>query len=86
MLCSPEQKIGETWITHLDELTKLKPLVDDANFVRTVQKVKQENKMRVAQMLTRQYETEVNPASMFDIQVRVVTELGPGDGDRWCGG
>ena len=64
------QKIGEDWITDLDELTKLKPLLDDANFVRTVQKVKQENKMRVAQMLTKQYQTEVNPASMFDIHVR----------------
>ncbi|XP_037072786.1 glycogen phosphorylase-like [Pollicipes pollicipes] len=80
LLCNPgladaiAEKIGENWITHLDELTKLKPLVDDANFLRTVQKVKQENKMRVAQMLTKQYEVEVNPASMFDIQVKRIHE------------
>ncbi|KAF0300511.1 Glycogen phosphorylase [Amphibalanus amphitrite] len=80
LLCNPglsdaiAEKIGEEWITHLDELAKLKPLVSDANFVRTVQKVKQENKMRVAQMLTKQYEIEVNPASMFDIHVKRIHE------------
>ena len=64
------QKIGEDWIIHLEQLEKLKPLVSDAGFVRAVQKVKQENKMKVAQMLTEQYGVQVNSASMFDIQVR----------------
>jgi len=80
LLCNPglsdtiAEKIGEDWIIHLDELAKLKPLVEDAAFVRAVQKVKQENKMRVATMLTKQYGVEVNPASMFDIQVKRIHE------------
>ena len=63
------QRIGEEWIIHLEQLGKLKPMVSDAGFVRAVQKVKQENKMKVAQMLTDQYQVQVNSASMFDIQV-----------------
>ncbi|KAF0288654.1 Glycogen phosphorylase [Amphibalanus amphitrite] len=80
LLCNPglsdviADKIGEDWIIHLEQLEKLKPLVSDAGFVRAVQKVKQENKMKVAQMLTEQYGVQVNSASMFDIQVKRIHE------------
>ncbi|XP_037084372.1 glycogen phosphorylase-like [Pollicipes pollicipes] len=80
LLCNPglsdviADKIGEDWIIHLEQLTKLKDLVNDAAFVRAVQKVKQENKMNVANVLTKQYDVQVNPASMFDIQVKRIHE------------
>ena len=69
MPTSAHQKIGEDWIIHLEQLQNLKPFVSDAGFVRAIQKVKQENKMKVAQMLTKQYNVQINPASIFDIQV-----------------
>jgi len=66
--------IGEDWISHLDQLAKLKPLAEDPGFQRAVQTVKQENKMKVAQYLQKEYGVAVNPASLFDIQVKRIHE------------
>jgi starch phosphorylase len=63
------QKIGEEWIVHLEQLQQLKQFAKDTNFQRAVQKVKQENKLKLAQLLQKEYGVKVNPASMFDIQV-----------------
>ena len=52
MLCNPmlsdviSEKIGDNWITHLDELQALKKWADDETFQREVMRVKQDNKMR----------------------------------------
>jgi starch phosphorylase len=53
----------------LDQLVQLKALAEDPVFQRSVQTVKQENKMKVAQYLQKEYGVNVNPASLFDIQV-----------------
>lgn len=63
------EQIGEEWITHLDQLAQLRKLANDSGFQRAIQTVKQENKMKVAQFLTKEYGVPVNPASLFDIQV-----------------
>jgi hypothetical protein len=63
------QKLGEDWIMHLEQLQQLKQFAEDTNFQRAVQKVKQENEMKLAQLLQKDYGLKVNPASMFDIQV-----------------
>uniref|UniRef100_A0A131Y0H4 Alpha-1,4 glucan phosphorylase n=1 Tax=Ixodes ricinus TaxID=34613 RepID=A0A131Y0H4_IXORI len=67
-------KIGEDWIVHLDQLTKLKPLVNDKTFLRDLQRVKAENKQRLAEYLTKETGVKVNPASMFDMQVKRIHE------------
>lgn len=80
LLCNPglsdliSEKIGEDWIVHLDELQKLKAYAKDANFQRAVMKAKQENKLRLAQLLEKDYGVKVNPASMFDIHVKRIHE------------
>merc|ERR1712071_463644 len=51
-----------------------KVLADDPGFQRAVQTVKQENKMKVAQFLQKEYGVDVNPASLFDIQVKRIHE------------
>lgn len=68
------ERIGEEWITHLDQLKQLKPLVNDEKFVRTVHTIKQENKMKLAGLIQKDYGVTVNPASMFDIQVKRIHE------------
>jgi len=68
------EQIGEEWICHLDQLAQLKPLATDPGFQRAVQTVKQENKMKVAQYLQKEYGVPVNPASLFDIQVKRIHE------------
>lgn len=80
LLCNPGlsdlicEKIGEEWAVHLDQLAKLKTWAKDPNFQRSVMKVKQENKLRLAEMLESEYGVRVNPASMFDIQVKRIHE------------
>ena len=77
------EQIGEDWISHLEQLARLKDLSTDAGFQRAVQTVKQENKMRVAQYLEMEYGVPVNPASLFDIQVQLKSRHSPSyDGIR----
>jgi starch phosphorylase len=80
LLCNPNlsdiigERIGDNWITHLDELTNLNELVNDESFILDVQKVKQENKMKLAHWLESEYNVKINVNSMFDIQVKRIHE------------
>ncbi|XP_067010081.2 glycogen phosphorylase [Anabrus simplex] len=80
VLCNPNladliaEKIGEDWIVHLEQLQQLKKFSKDPEFQRAIQKVKQENKMRVAQLLEKDYNVKINPSSIFDIQVKRIHE------------
>jgi len=80
LLCNPGlsdlicEKIGDEWPVHLEQLTALKKWAKDPNFQRNVARVKQENKLRLAQHLEADYGVKVNPASMFDIQVKRIHE------------
>lgn len=80
LLCNPGlsdlicEKIGEEWPVHLEQLAALKKWAKDPNFQRNVARVKQENKLRLAEHLEADYGIKVNPASMFDIQVKRIHE------------
>ncbi|KAJ8919353.1 hypothetical protein NQ315_003938 [Exocentrus adspersus] len=80
LLCNPglsdliSDKIGDEWPVHLDQLQKIKQWAKDPNFQRSVMKVKQENKLRLAELLEKDYGIKVNPASMFDIHVKRIHE------------
>lgn len=68
------QKIGETWTVHLEHLAQLKQWAEDAGFQRAIQKAKQENKLKLAEVLKKEYGVDVNPSSIFDIQVKRIHE------------
>jgi starch phosphorylase len=68
------EKIGGDWITQLDKLQDLKKFADLPGFLDSIRRVKQENKLRVASYLTSEYKVEVNPNSLFDIQVKRIHE------------
>ncbi|XP_013100645.1 glycogen phosphorylase [Stomoxys calcitrans] len=80
LMCNPglsdliSEKIGTEWPVHLDQLVALKKWAKDPNFQRDVARVKQENKLKLAQILEKDYGVKVNPASMFDIQVKRIHE------------
>lgn len=80
LLCNPglsdviSEKIGDEWPVHLDQLVALKKWSKDSNFQRLVAKVKQENKLKLAEILEQDYGVKVNPASMFDIHVKRIHE------------
>ncbi|XP_015784291.1 glycogen phosphorylase [Tetranychus urticae] len=80
LLCNPSladliaDHIGQEWITDLYELKKLQKFINDQKFIRAVQRVKQENKMKLAGLLEQEYGVEINPGSLFDIQVKRIHE------------
>lgn len=62
--------IGDGWITHLDQLRELEKWADDASFQGQFQKAKRSNKERLAQVIDELTAVKVDPASLFDIQVK----------------
>ncbi len=67
-------KIGDGWITNLDELAKLKPLADDAGALDNFMEIKRENKVRLAEYIKIHNGVEVDPDSIFDVQVKRLHE------------
>ncbi|GBP44673.1 Glycogen phosphorylase [Eumeta japonica] len=80
LLCNPTladlicEKIGDEWPVHLERLQELKRWARDPVFQRAVMKAKQDNKLRLAALLERDTGIRVNPASLFDVQVKRIHE------------
>eukprot|EP00092_Neocalanus_flemingeri_P004709 GFUD01005074.1.p1 GENE.GFUD01005074.1~~GFUD01005074.1.p1 ORF type:complete len:850 (-),score=243.43 GFUD01005074.1:176-2725(-) len=80
LLCNPmladliSEKIGDDWPVHLDQLTQLKEWAEDPKFQDEVMKVKQNNKNKLAAYLKEQTDIDINPSSLFDIQVKRIHE------------
>ncbi|KAE8607850.1 hypothetical protein XENTR_v10011305 [Xenopus tropicalis] len=80
VLCNPglaeiiAERIGEDYITNLDNLKKLLNFINDEGFIRDVAKVKQENKLKFSRYLESQYKVKINPNSMFDVHVKRIHE------------
>jgi starch phosphorylase len=66
--------LGTGWITDMDELEQLKPLADDANFRENWMGCKLSNKIVFADYLFQQQNINVDPESMFDVQVKRIHE------------
>ena len=67
-------KIGDTWIKHLDELRKLEDFADDKDFLSKWHQVKLENKKVLAGLIKDRTGILVNPDSLFDILVKRIHE------------
>ncbi len=68
------ERIGDGWVTDLGQLKQLEPLVDDAEFKQRLREVKLENKRRLAELIRQENEIEVDPTSLFDVQVKRMHE------------
>jgi starch phosphorylase len=67
-------RIGEGWITHLDELAKLVPHAEDPIFRNQVRAIKQGNKDQLARYIESKHGIQVDRASIFDVQVKRLHE------------
>jgi len=68
------EKIGDGWITDLSQLKKLKTLADSADFRNEFMAVKSENKRRLAEYIYKTKGIQVDPESIFDVQVKRLHE------------
>jgi starch phosphorylase len=65
------KSIGHTWPSNLEtELKKLEPFADDAGFQKKWQKIKKDNKSKLASVINDRTGIVVDPDSLFDIQVK----------------
>ena len=69
-----DSRIGNDWVTDLDQLEKLAPLADSPDFQDQWRSVKQDNKNRLAADIARKTNIVVDPAMMFDVQVKRIHE------------
>lgn len=68
------EKIGDGWITDLSQLKELKKFTDDEDFLERLMEVKKENKIALAKYIKQTKGIEINPDSIFDIQVKRLHE------------
>ena len=67
-------KIGDKWIKEANELEKLLPFADKADFRKTFKEVKRQNKIALAEYIKEHNHVEVDPDSIFDVQVKRLHE------------
>ncbi|KAI8994520.1 glycosyl transferase [Pilobolus umbonatus] len=65
---------SQKWVTHLDELSVLNKHADDVAFQTKWMNVKLKNKARLANYIKTHLGIEVDPHSLFDIQVKRIHE------------
>jgi len=67
-------KIGDDWITDLPQISKLKVYADDAKAQQEFMNIKYKNKVRLAEYIAEHNGIEVDPRSIFDVQVKRLHE------------
>ena len=68
------EQIGDEWITDLPHLAKLKVYVDDPKFQQEFMNIKYQNKLRLAKYIKEHNGIDVDPRSIFDVQVKRLHE------------
>ncbi len=67
-------KIGDDWITNLDHMKELAAFAEDQKSQKEFMKIKFENKVRLAEYIKKHNNIEVDPNSIFDVQVKRLHE------------
>ena len=67
-------QIGPGWETHLDQLESLIPLAENTEFQADFRAIKCRNKERLAGLIEQHLKIEVDPDSMFDMQIKRIHE------------
>jgi starch phosphorylase len=79
-MCNPglseliNERIGDRWITRLEQLRELTPHADDNELQQRWREVKLANKQRLADMVERDTGVKIATSAMFDVQVKRIHE------------
>ncbi|MDD5132631.1 MAG: glycogen/starch/alpha-glucan phosphorylase, partial [bacterium] len=68
------KSIGEHWVANLDELALLLPYAEDPAFRQQWRQAKAQNKVRLATYIHEQSGIMIDPASLFDVQIKRIHE------------
>ncbi|MCR4806675.1 MAG: glycogen/starch/alpha-glucan phosphorylase [Lachnospiraceae bacterium] len=67
-------RVGDDWITNLPKINKLKVFADDPKAQQEFMNIKYKNKVRLAKYILENNGIEVDPRSIFDVQVKRLHE------------
>lgn len=67
-------KIGPDWITDLSQISKLKAYVDEPKCQQEFMDIKYQNKLRLAEYIKKHNGIEIDPKSIYDVQVKRLHE------------
>ena len=67
-------KIGDEWITDLSKIKKLATYVDDKKYQQEFMNIKFQNKLRLAEYIKEHNGIDVDPHSIFDVQIKRLHE------------
>ena len=67
-------KIGDDWITDLSHINELSIYADDEKCQKEFMQIKYQNKVRLAKYIKEHNNVEVDPRSIFDVQVKRLHE------------
>ncbi len=65
---------GDNWVTHLEELDKLKWFADNKNELNRFADIKRTKKVQLAEYIKEHEGVEINPDSIYDIQIKRLHE------------
>jgi starch phosphorylase len=68
------ERLGDGWLHELSQLRRLEPFAADPAFQQEWRAVKLANKQRLAALIEQRVGIQVNPESLFDIQVKRIHE------------
>ena len=68
------KKVGKDWITDLPQLEKLTKYAGDSAAQKEFREIKYQNKVRLAQYIKKHNGIDVDPTSIFDVQVKRLHE------------
>ncbi|WP_267384356.1 glycogen/starch/alpha-glucan phosphorylase [Cyanobacterium sp. uoEpiScrs1] len=80
LLSNPElatlinEKIGDGWLKNLDEMRNIEAVVHDPDFRHRWREIKQNNKRSLATYILKHRNIQVDPNSLFDVQVKRIHE------------
>ncbi len=63
-------RIGDRWISQLEELKQIEPFANDTDFIKNWQRIKYENKRDLARTIQERTGISVDPVTLFDIQMK----------------
>ncbi len=66
--------IGDGWLSDLERLSELEPHVTDPEWARSFTAIKHANKAELADWIAAEHGVEVDPAAMFDVQIKRMHE------------
>jgi starch phosphorylase len=80
LACNPplaglvSERIGDGWITDLEQLRNIEPCLDDSAFLDQLMAIKHHHKQQLTALIASELDLRVDPHAIFDVQIKRLHE------------